>query len=264
MENITITDMNDLIIQLNSLPNNYVFRGHADASWQLTSTLERVLADKWNNETVAKYEEYSLDKFKSKYNIYNHENHEPSSKLAWLCMMQHYGVPTRLLDFSESPYIALYFALEAYNPQSKADIAIYALDYSTAIDKSIEIIKSNDSTFTDTRQSLNGKKDQIFDETVDRFSYNLLWVTEPLELNARIDRQAGCFLISGNKKVKIEDMLLNDEYPIDMLKKYTISGELYQGMFALLRKMNINSKSIYGDLQGLGQSIKMELQVYAS
>ena len=45
--------------------------------------------------------------------------------------------------------------------------------------------------------------------------------------------------------------------------KYNISSDLYEGIFTLLRKMNLTSKSIYGDLTGLALSIRMEMQLYS-
>lgn len=258
-----IKDSEDLIHSLNDLPNNFIFRGHADSSWKLESTLERVLGMKWSNDIARTYEDYYLNLFKSKYHIYNGSEHEPKTKLAWLSIMQHYGVPTRLIDFSESPYVALYFALEAYNPILNNDLAIYAIDYNAVMDGSLEYISRRDSNFKKTRHEIIGKQDDLFDDVVDRFSYEVVWITEPLELNARIDRQAGTFLISGDKEKRIEDLLSCDMYKNVQMTKYIIPSSMYENIYALLRKMNINAKTIYGDLGGLAKSIKMDMQVRA-
>ncbi|HDY7887117.1 TPA: FRG domain-containing protein [Vibrio vulnificus] len=258
-----ICTIDELLTALNELPNHYIYRGHADSSWKLESTLERALGSSWDGH-VKQVEEFYLNLFKSKYHIYNNTNHEPKSKLAWLSVMQHYGAPTRLIDFTESPYIALYFALEAYDPLSKKDLAIYALDYHAVLDASISHISAKDGSFTKQRRDINGCQDQIFDDVVDRFSYDIVWITEPIEMNVRIDRQAGTFLISGNREQKIEDLLSSDVYCATPMLKFVISCDLYQSIYAVLRKMNINAKSIYGDLSGLARSIKMDIQAHTS
>ncbi|MGZ5222345.1 MAG: FRG domain-containing protein, partial [Chitinophagaceae bacterium] len=140
IEEIKICSTGELFEHLNTLPNNFIYRGHADAKWSLASSLERVIGGAWSFEKAKKFEEFSLLNFKPKFHLYDHENIQPNSKLAWLSIMQHYGVPTRLLDFTESPYVALYFALEAYQPQSKADLAVFALDYSAIMVYSIQHI----------------------------------------------------------------------------------------------------------------------------
>lgn len=260
---VLISSPDHLIRSLNELPNNYIYRGHADSAWKLESTLERTLGQNWSNELAVKFEDHYLNLFKSKYHIYNGSEHEPKSKLAWLSVMQHYGTPTRLIDFTESPYVALFFALEAYNPFLKKDLAIYAIDYASAMDCSLEYIARKDSSFKRTRFDMAGCQDEIFDNVVDRFSYEVIWVTEPLELNARIDRQSGTFLISGDKEVKVEDLLKLEMYKETMVVKYIIPNVYYENIYTLLRKMNINAKTIYGDLGGLAKSLKMDMQVYA-
>lgn len=196
IEEVQIDDVDSLIRSLNELPNNFIYRGHADASWGLASTLQRTLGSKWSRPEATKFENYSLEAFQSKYHIYQSAEHSPASKLAWLSVMQHYGVPTRLIDFSESPFVSLYFALEAYNPASTADLAVYALDYSAIMEASVKYISNKDTSFKKTRLEVASEKDNVFDDVVDRFSYEMLWVTEPLQLNARIDRQAGTFVLS--------------------------------------------------------------------
>ncbi|QDM01786.1 FRG domain-containing protein [Aliarcobacter butzleri] len=52
-------------------------------------------------------------------------NQHPVSSFDWLFVMQHYGIPTRLLDWTESPLIALYFALKKHADQN--DAVIWAL-----------------------------------------------------------------------------------------------------------------------------------------
>lgn len=263
MKEIEITSVEMLIEQLNKLPNNFFYRGHANAEWRLQSSLERLIGEKWSAEAARRFEDFSLAQFRSKFHLYDHENVKPESKLAWLSIMQHYGVPTRLLDFTESPYVALYFALEAYNPQTRSDFAIFALDYSAIMDTSIDYIKAKDGDFRESRSSIHEKQDAIFDTVVDRFAYDIAWVAEPNQLNARLDRQAGSFLLSGNRGLKIHDVLDSELYSEVHLFKYIITHELYTGLFALLRKMNITSKSLYGDLDGLARSIRMQMQVYS-
>lgn len=263
MIEIKIDSIDGLIRRLNEFPNNFIYRGHANASWNLESSLERVVGERWSAEQARRFEEFSVSQFQSKFHLYDRENVEPTSKLAWLSVMQHYGVPTRLVDFTESPYIALYFALEAYAPQSKADLSIFAIDYSGVMDRSIVHIKSKDSGFQETRESLYAKQDTVFENVVDRFSYPIAWVTEPKQLNVRLDRQAGCFLLSGDRSVRIKDVLEGSLYRDVEFYKIVVAHELYEGIFALLRKMNLTSKSLYGNLDGLARAIRMQMQIYS-
>lgn len=260
---IEINSMDFLIKSINKLPNNFLYRGQANANWGLQSSLERILHCNWIDEEIGKFEDISIMQFKSKFHLYDKENIQPDSKLAWLSIMQHYGVPTRLLDFTESPYVALYFALEYYDPLLSNSLALYAIDYSEIMKRSINYIKLNDSEFNHNHISINESQDEIFSDIVDRFRYKVAWITEPKLLNIRLDRQAGSFLLSGDRSLKIENVLNLKIYKGVTLNKYVIHPDLYVGIFSLLRKMNITSKSLYGDLDGLARGIKMMLQRYS-
>ena len=264
MTEVPILTADDLIRHFNDLPNNLIYRGHANADWALESSLERALGKTWCAAEARKFEDFSLDRFRARFHLYDHENIAPESKLAWLSIMQHYGVPTRLMDFTESPYVALYFALEAYQPSTNADLAVFALDYTAVMEASIAHVRSKDSSFQETRQTVYPKQDRVFEETVDRFSYDIAWITEPERHNERLDRQGGCFLASGNLDRRIADALDLPAYNGCAILKYRIDHSLYPAIFALLRKMNVTSKSLYGDLDGLARSIRMEIQVYST
>ncbi|MEL7500657.1 MAG: FRG domain-containing protein, partial [Planctomycetota bacterium] len=196
--------------------------------------------------------------------LYDSENKPPDSKLAWLSTMQHYGVPTRLVDFTESPYVALYFAMEDFQIDRGDDMVIFAIDYRSHLKASIDFIGSKDSGFKETTTTYSEKQDEIFDKVVDRFSYDVLWITEPTFLNKRLDRQAGSFLLPGNTEHKIEDVLNDGKYANCKTHRLQIKSELHEQIFALLRKMNLTSKTLFGDVMGLAKSIKMEMQVYST
>jgi hypothetical protein len=263
IKEIELSSVDSLIKKLNSLPNHFIYRGHADADWSLQSSLERIIGSKWSEDSAKKFEEFSLDEFKSKFHLYDRENVKPDSKLAWLSIMQHYGVPTRLLDFTESPYVALYFALETYEPQRGKDFSIFALDYAAILNVGIDIIRKNDNQFVETRTEIYRNSDHIFETVVDRFSYDIAWPMEPRLLNSRLDRQAGTFLLSGNRNLQIQAILDSPIYKKVKMIKYRVPSELYSGVCFLLRKMNINSKSLYGNLDGLARAIKMTMQSYS-
>lgn len=261
---IKIQSTEDLFRELNGLPNNYIYRGQSDAQWTLQPSLERLLQDPSKRDSLVKLETYSLRSFMSKFHLYDTENNQrPDSKLAWLAAMQHYGVPTRLLDFSESPYIALYFALESHTPLSHSDFALYAIDHSAVMQASIESIKVQIPEFNETRETVYLNRDKIFDKTIDRSSLDILWITEPRVVNTRVDKQAGTFLVSGNRKRTIDELIQDPIYKDCSIKKYIIPESFFDGIFAMLRKANITAKSMYGDLFGLAGSIRMELRVYS-
>lgn len=104
-ETLDINSVGELISQLDSHIGEFDgpvwFRGQADSSWSLESKLMRL--------DPKPSESYFLNRFKQDASIII--GHSPKSEFEWLFLMQHYGVATRLLDWSESPLTSLYFAI---------------------------------------------------------------------------------------------------------------------------------------------------------
>jgi hypothetical protein len=261
MKDIEITSIDHLIKSLNQLPNNYIYRGHSDISWKLQSTLERILENNYETEGK-KFEEYAIDSFKSRFHLYDKSNIQPASKLEWLSIMQHYGVPTRMLDFTQSPYVAIYFAIENITKTDHGSFAIYAINYRSIMQKSLDYLKGQDNTIRVTYDEVHYKRNNLFN-IIDEKTYEVLWIVEPSVSNLRIEKQSGCFLISGNIRKTIEQILKSEIYSDVDNYRFIVPYSFWDNIFTLLQRMNIDSKTIYGDLEGLSKSIKLFMRAYS-
>lgn len=119
--------------------NRYVFRGQRCATWQLTPTFDRVyrhlrLEDRPSlaQKLLDYFREY-LDEFQPS----TTETRPLTESVQLMALAQHYGLPTRLLDWSRSPYVAAFFAFSDLLVTGPGDddshVAVWALDTSSRI-----------------------------------------------------------------------------------------------------------------------------------
>jgi len=103
----------------------WLFRGQRNPEWELETSLER--ASRRCAVEQTKYEKATVREFRR--HAHSFLSHVPNETdiLEWLALMQHYGAPTRLLDFSYSFWIALFFAFE----EAENDCSVVALDPSS-------------------------------------------------------------------------------------------------------------------------------------
>lgn len=97
------------------------FRGQSDYSWGLVPSVQR------KDGMGKNYEQYISTNFMIHTMRLNPNAPQQYGRASWLTLMQHYGLPTRLLDWSESPLVALYFALSG-DEDAKTDAAVWMLN----------------------------------------------------------------------------------------------------------------------------------------
>jgi len=108
----------------------YIFRGCADADWALTSVFDRRFGHLDPNRRLALWRSL-VGSFRASCADFGVSEHIVTDERALLAFGQHYGLPTRMLDWSLSPYVASFFALRHALPQPAPlghKVAVWVLD----------------------------------------------------------------------------------------------------------------------------------------
>jgi hypothetical protein len=100
---------------LNVAGQEWIFRGQISGQ-SLVPTLERLLSTfRVNDDRKRLIEKLLIEDFTRSCHVYEPELAPPGNEVTeWLSLMRHFGAPTRLLDFTQSLFIASYFALDSY------------------------------------------------------------------------------------------------------------------------------------------------------
>ncbi len=99
-----------------------LFRGHREESWSLVPKIARL--ELRDNKDLLSTEQAMLTEFRGR--ALPHLEFQPRSNWEWLALAQHFGMATRLLDWTTNPLAALWFAIEGPSEgQSRAAVWIY-------------------------------------------------------------------------------------------------------------------------------------------
>jgi hypothetical protein len=231
----------------------WIFRGQSDATWNMESSLHRAFEEaqeihktsnnKEKNLNKEEHEKVMIDRFKCSAHLYLNSLPKDDDILSWLSLMQHHGAPTRLLDFTFSYYIALYFALE----YGEDDAAVYCINHQA-------IKNDDDEQFGSKRHEMYAK---VLDEHMNSDEPFLL-AFEPTFSNQRLLSQQGLFVAINNHEYTHENLLTAYELEDDDVLKFIIPKKLRYSGLRKLNQMNINSTNIYPGLDGFCKSLRRQ------
>ncbi|QLC85423.1 FRG domain-containing protein [Priestia megaterium] len=250
---------NEVISQLNS--NDWIYRGQSCVEWKIQTSLHRELLKflKTDNKIGVEIERKMTAEFLSSFHLYSsYIFKEPSSedfnkwteyRLEVLATMQHYGSPTRLLDWTHSPYIATFFALDG----ATDEFCIYALNTNILERCNTEMFGSAYNHNKSLAFYKRGTKDEFV------FPY------EPYQKNERLRKQQGLFLVPSVTDKNLDSILETYDIKDGMLWneevafKYIFSKEHILDYWAKLKQMNITHETIYPGFEGFCKSLKLNI-----
>lgn len=192
--------------------NVVVFRGVKSTEYELIPKIGRYQLRGMKNDLQK--EKYIFKLFKERGLPYVEQNLD--SDWEWLALAQHYGLPTRLLDWSRNPLVAAYFAVES---KYDNDSVVYAYEDNQMLDTS--------------------KYPSPFDVTeVKRFV--------PKHITERITTQNGIFTIHPHPKMPFNSK---------KIKRIIIAHAFRVELKAILHKYGIHKASLFPGLDGLAEHL---------
>ena len=243
-----INSIQDLLAELEKLHDDQGhqiwYRGQASSEWALTPYFLRLDGRQSESTLLKRFKQSAAMLIDT----------APKQSFDWLFLMQHYGVPTRLLDWSESPLVALYFAVENITEHGDKDGALWLL-YPSEFNKNARIHNRNEEGYIPS----------FDDEELASYSIESLKSNPSLQLypvatiatrnNARIQAQHGVFTIHHQDQTPIED--IGDKSHV---LKLTIPGASKVQLKKQLELLGYSKFQLFPELSSIGDIIKESIQ----
>jgi hypothetical protein len=210
--------------------NNSIFRGQKNSEWELTPKLMR-----YSTSYTPQHEIIMLEEFKKRVI----SSYKFDTDFEYLVLAQHHGLPTRLLDFTENPLIACYFACEAHEEYIKED------NKEKDSNNSYSKVKHNGKVFAFMAKNPSFPFHNVHNDE-NPFEHGRLSLYYPSELHSRIRLQSSCFLIVPHPKAIQE---YNNQ--LHVREPYEIKHEHKEYFLMQLNQMGINRYSVYNDIESL-------------
>ena len=230
----------------------FAFRGLADAEHDLSTSLSRLAGA---HPDIAKLELAMLRNFR-KYAA-QLTPARVDSIWHWLTMAQHHGLPTRLVDWTFSPLVALHFATE-HPADYDRDGAVWCVDFVRAnqlLPKRLRSILEDEGSDTFTADMLDGFATLRDFDGLSRDIF--LMFLEPPALDARILNQAALFSLMPSPSASLDEWLA---VHADLSRRVIVPAELKWEVRDKLDQANITERTLFPGLDGLSRSLERYYQ----
>ena len=230
----------------------FVYRGVRSATFTLITSLQRLGGnyEELENHLLRNFRKYAV----SGSAISEGFTAPLASVWDWLALAQHHGLPTRLLDWTYSPYVALHFAtddLQAYDE----DGVIWAINYVRATEmlppRLREAIRNEGSNvFTpELMQPVCSSLRELRMMQQDPFVLFL----EPPSIDARIVHQHALFSLMSTAQASLQDWL--EAHP-ELYFRVIIPAHLKWEVRDKLDQSNITERVLFPGLSGLSNWLR--------
>ncbi|HEX2547066.1 MAG TPA: FRG domain-containing protein [Ramlibacter sp.] len=250
MKVIRLSRWSEFVEQTDAL-EGWAFRGHVNADWPLVPSLTRRLQQFSLDQRLWPLREArAMRVFRRKAHIYLADRSALDDDLRCLALMQHHGAATRLLDFSKSPFVSAFFALES----ADMDVAVFALNTPALWHAAPDFDPTMTRSRIDPRTPGNFERHFLGNE------HPLIWFGEPSEMDSRLSAQSGLFVIPGVLDKALDEIL--DAYggSDTLLTKFVLPLSMRDEAMRSLYRMNVTYATLFPDLEGLARSVSYELE----
>jgi len=169
-----------------------------------------------------------------------------------LFFMQHFRIPTRLLDWTENPFIALYFALTSKRESGTEDSAVWMLDPVAWNRKSLDHITFKNGILSTDDSRLDYLKPGAESVTMNADAIAIYGFHN----TARIVAQRGVFTIFGKDIAPLEKTYVKRAYPQDSLLKVRLPKDDKAKLLKSLFQIGFTHSVVFPDLEGLAKEMK--------
>jgi hypothetical protein len=216
------------------------FHGLSQSSQSLVTGLMRLGGEYWRVERAMlrafrKYARHQIEPFESSWD--------------WLAIAQHHGLPTRLLDWTYSPFVALHFATAA---NRNDESVIWTLDYQKSnelLPKPLRRVLEEEDADVFTAEMLDAVVENL-DELTRMSAKPFVLFLEPPSLDSRIANQFALFSLLSDPRTRLDAWL--EEHP-HLARRIVLGPEVKAAARDMLDQANVTERVLFPGLDGLSQ-----------